>query len=263
MKKILAAALLLILAACGGGGHTPQPPGPGPQPNPRPGHIVMSADWTKPELGGIALECGGSVPFKCNLPPGVEWGVLPHAPQPGGGVICTYPLPNTCFQQTSDELGYKVSPGGMALISAVSIPKDYAMSIEAVVTWDTLSCPGNGYLGPVIYDGEGAKDDPTGNYRSIYLSCAPWETEVRVWVYGPTYAGRLSDRTFGPGTHTLGMTWVPGVSITYEVDHVPVFVETPGFSADGLTFTKDPHPALWFGDSAGRIGRFDMTSTAP
>ncbi len=259
MIRYLTGFLMLLLAACADPGPSPVPSPPTPS-VPRPGVLAFSATWAAPL--GAALACGGppgtASPFSCSLPPGTAWGVLP---QPGnGGNDCVDPEPNVCFQPAGGQLGYHAVNPGMALISATTLPRNAPISIEAVVTATNDCTTGQvSYVGPVIYDGEGATWDPPGNYRSLYLSCTGGGDQVRAWLYGPTYAGPIAQTTYAAGsTHVLRIDWAPGTSITYLVDGAVFLVETPGSkSADSLTFAQDPHPALWFGLSSGLIGRFD------
>lgn len=261
MSKLGAVGIALVLLA--GCAETPSkppasaPPATAPY-NPRPGNQAFAATWASPL--GAALVCGGpglSNPFGCALPAGAAWGVLPQ--DGNGGKACVDPEPNVCFQPSGGILGFHAVAPGMALISSQSFARDRTMSIEAVVTV-TLDCRDVAYMGPVLYDGEGAADNPAGNYRAEYVSCPGGGDAPKVWVYGPTYAGPINSIRIEPGsTHALRMDWVPGVSITYLVDGVPQLTETPGsLSADPLTFAQDPHPALWFGLAAGSVGRFDV-----
>ncbi len=261
MKKALPFIFLLLISACSndGGGNNPIPPPP--VITPRPGALVFTANWTPPL--GVALVCGGPVyndPFTCSLPLGAIWGVLPQEGNGGNG--CIDPEPNVCFQPSGGVLNYSASDPGMALVRSETLSRASPISVEAVVTASNDCPPGTvSYVGPVIYDGEGALGNPTGNYRSEYLSCANGGL-VQVWLYGPTYAGPIGPAIYAEGVkHSLRIDWTPGTSFVYYVDGVPILTETPGSkSADSLVFNHDPRPALWFGRSKGTIERFDVYS---
>lgn len=253
--KILGALLLsLLLAACGG---SPAPAPPGPTPTPRPGVLAFTASWQAPL--GAAAYCGGdlSSPFECALPAGATWGVLKQ--DGNGGLGCVDPQPNLCFDPENGVLNYSSGNPGMALISARTFSIASAISVRSYIT-ATNDCSGPAsFVGPSIYDGEGDKWDPSGNYRVIYLSCAGG-SQPQAWVYGPTYAGPLAATTYAQGsTHALRIDWIPGVSFTYFVDDFPVAVETTNlWSADPLSFNQSPHFAIYFGISKGQVGASDV-----
>lgn len=254
MKHAISLILALALASCGGG----SPPLPTPTPAPRPGNLVLSASWTAPM--GVSLKCGGeglSDPFGCQLAPSALWGVPPALGN--WGYDCVDPEPNVCFQPSGGVLGYSFVNSAIGLVSASTVPKGGTTSIETVIT-ATYDCSQVAYAGPVIYDGEGAAGDPDGNYRALYLSCPGDGGDVHLWLYSPTKAAALGPWTFAQGSaHDLRIDFVPGVSFTYFIDGSVVFTETPfSFSGDAMTFTQDPHPALWFGSSVGKVGRFDV-----
>jgi len=260
MNKTFALIFLLFLSACGGG----TSPGPGPNPTPtNPSSLVFEADWNAPL--GQSLVCGGPGhvhPFSCSLPPGAVWGLLPDEQ---GGSPCAGPLPNVCYQLGTGKLGYtsNVIPA-FALINANSVPRLKPISVEAEVTATNDCTAPVAFVGPVIYDGEGAGEGDTGKYYALYLNC--WtltgDRNVYAWVYSGIYAGATNGTIYAPGsTHKLRIDYLPGISVTYKVDDIVVMVETPGSLTPGLImFDQDPHPALWFGNSVGSIGPFKVYS---
>lgn len=258
MKRLILGATLALLSACSGGTPLP-PPGPLPAPTPRPGVAAFSADWTAPL--GAALVCGGpghADPFECALPPGAKWGVLLQ--DGNGGIGCVDPQPTVCFNLTSGQLGFHAVTPGMALISAQTLQNSGTISIRAVVTAtnDCNTTNDVSFVGPVIYNGEGAQYDTDGGYRAFYLTC--WDNgPITANLYSPTHAAAVSQVHYMPGsTHSLRIDWRLGVSAVYLVDDVPVFTEYPGFSADSLSLSRPPRPALWFGNVSGAVGQFDV-----
>lgn len=267
MRRLFFAALLL-LAGCAAGGSNPPPlPGPPfPSAVPRPGTLAFAADWTKQPLG-VALRCGGpglDYPFGCILPPGAEWGVLPD--EVTGGSDCIDPQPSACLQPSGGLLGYHGPSPGRALISALTLPRDHAMSVEVVVTATNDCSKPVAYAGPVLYDGEGAGEGVPGKYYALYLAC--WtlagDTATYASVYSGMYADKVSQIVYAPGsTHALRIDFYPGDRVEYYADGALVYTETAGSLTPGpVAFEHDPHPALWFGASSGRFGRFDVF-TAP
>ena len=274
--------LALFLAGCAGGaGPTPNPgppPVPTPVTTPRPGILAGSANWTGPTLGA-ALYCNDDGPgnqFTCHLPTAALWGVL-DAPGCGGmgGVDvpspATFPLnpvsplPNPCFQLVNGQLGYSVTPGGMALINAQTLPLDQPSSIEGVFTINLDCTQGVSYAGLVNYWGEGPPTDLLGNYYALYLSCVDGlaDSAIQAWVYQGQMntAAPVSAVTYANGsTHALRIDHIPGVSVTYLVDDVVVHVDTIAtITAAALTFGGPSHPAIWAGALLGwsYVGRFD------
>jgi hypothetical protein len=253
----LGIALSLFLAACSSGPSPfsiPMPPPiVAPAPVPRPGSLIMTADWTAPL--GAAEQCTGS-PFTCTLPPGARWGLLPAS---DGAVD---PQPNAYFPSIGNGwLGFKTPEGrGFALISPTTLDRTKPMSIRAQVRVDSADCnSGVAYAGPVVYGGGVDDGDPTGRYRAEYISCFAGDTKVRLWLYSPTYAGPIWDFNFADGqVHGLRIDWYPGDHVDYFLDDQIVFTEGQSFGHDPLDVPHDPHPALWFGASAGAVGQFDV-----
>lgn len=265
MRRLLL-LLALLLTGCSGGGSTGIQgpitllPTGGPPPVARPGTLAFSADWTAPLH--VALRCGGPgllTPFGCILPPDALWGVLPA---PGnGGMDCVDPEPNVCFQPVGGVLGFHVSDGGMALVSAGTLDPDRPISLRAVisVTNNCAGVSGVSYAGPGIYGGGVDDGDPTGTYVAAYVSCAGPADVPKLWLYRPTYAGPVNSSAVSAGAHEVRIDYTPGQSFAIVFDGVQQMLVTQGsISNDAMTFPNAPHWALWFGESDGYVREFDV-----
>jgi hypothetical protein len=259
MKRLMLIAALALLSACSGGTPLP-PPGPPPSPTPRPGVPVVTADWTAPL--GLSQPCGGpglSDPFGCSLPSWARWGALPQ--DGNGGLGCVDPEPNVCFQPDGLRLNFHSGDPGMALVWGGTVPRG-VISIEAEIT-ATLDCSTPvSYVGPVLYDGEGPPGNPTGNYFAFYYTCGaiagPPQPQLLAYV-PPTMTQPVSPRIYPNGSSfRLRMDYVRGERVDFMVDDITVFSVTPATPGVSPVFNADPHPALWFGNVTGAIGRFDV-----
>jgi hypothetical protein len=150
----------------------------------------------------------------------------------------------------------------MALVSASSVPRDKPISVETVVTLNSMDCSRPvAFVGPAIYGGGIDDGDPTGNYRALYLSCGSG-SQIQLYLYSPRLALSISAAIFQVGVpYALRIDWVPGLSATAYLNGVAVYGDD-GSGPDTLMLNHDPHPALWFGVTTGEIGRFDVY-TAP
>ncbi len=157
----------LALAACGSSGPPTPPIQPIPPAAPRPGSPVVIANWASPL--SASGTCGGS-PFACDLPAGVQWGLLQATDL-------------SRFSPTGTALNWATDPlSGMALISATRLDPTQPMSVEVVARIDSLNCSASvSYHGGVIYDGGKDDGDPFGNYVYLVLSRGPHAEALAIY----------------------------------------------------------------------------------